>query len=346
MTIVKASEADAFVSRPDPARPVVLLYGPDAGLVHERAEALVRASVDSMSDPFSMIRIDGDDLSGNPHRLVEEANTIPMFGGRRAIWVRAGSRNIAPAVEALVTAPSPDCRVVIEAGDLKKTSPLRTICEKSRHAAAIGCYADSERDIGRVIDDAARRAGMSVAPEARAALIPLLGGDRQATRGEVDKLILYAHGRERIELDDVLAVVADASAVALDSVIDAAFSGRPAEVESHFGKARAEGMAAGAIVGAALRHCAFLHRMSLAVEAGQSAQAVIDNTKPPIHFRRKPAIDAALRAWPASRLLDALSRLSEALLDTRRHNHLADAIAHRCLMTLALAARRKTPARD
>ena len=37
---------------------------------------------------------------------------------RRAIWVRAGGRNFAPAVEALIASPSPDCRVVIEAGDL------------------------------------------------------------------------------------------------------------------------------------------------------------------------------------------------------------------------------------
>ena len=38
MTAIKASEADSFIARPDPARPVVLVYGPDAGLVHERAE--------------------------------------------------------------------------------------------------------------------------------------------------------------------------------------------------------------------------------------------------------------------------------------------------------------------
>ena len=56
----------------------------------------MRAAVDDPTDPFSLIRIDGDDLSANPFRLVEEANTIPMFGGRRAIWVRAGGRNIVP----------------------------------------------------------------------------------------------------------------------------------------------------------------------------------------------------------------------------------------------------------
>src|SRR6188472_4081310 len=142
MTAIKASEADSYVSRPDPARPVVLVYGPDAGLVHERAQTLVRAAVDDPSDSFSLIRIDGDDLSANPFRLVEEANTIPMFGGRRAIWVRAGGRNIVPAVEAVIAAPSPDSRVVIEAGELRQNAPLRSLCVGAKNASAIACYSD------------------------------------------------------------------------------------------------------------------------------------------------------------------------------------------------------------
>ena len=96
MTALKASDVDAFVARPDTARPVVLIYGPDSGLVSERAQAIVRVSVDNPDDPFSLVRIEGDDLSGNPLRLVEEANTIPLFGGRRAIWVKADQPQYRP----------------------------------------------------------------------------------------------------------------------------------------------------------------------------------------------------------------------------------------------------------
>src|SRR5262245_12674966 len=87
MVALKAHEADAFVKRPDPAKPVVLVYGPDSGLVGERARALIDSAVDDSNDPFQLVRIDGDDLNGNPLRLVEEANTIPLFGGKRAVWV-------------------------------------------------------------------------------------------------------------------------------------------------------------------------------------------------------------------------------------------------------------------
>ena len=107
MVALKAADVDRFLARPDPARPVVLVFGPDAGLVRERTEALIKSSVDDPSDPFSLVRLDGEELAGEPSRLVEEANTVPLFGGRRAVWVKAGARNIAPAVEALIASHRP-----------------------------------------------------------------------------------------------------------------------------------------------------------------------------------------------------------------------------------------------
>src|SRR5262245_11329240 len=198
MVALKASDVDRFIARPDPARPIVLVFGPDVGLVRERADALIKASVADPNDPFSLARLGGDDLAGEPTRLVEEANTIPLFGGRRAVWVKAGSRNFAPAVEALIASTTPDCRVVIEAGDLKRSAPLRTLCERAKNAAALPCYADAERDLVRLIDSEMREAGLTISPDARAALVPLLGGDRLASRHEIGKLALFTRGKPRV----------------------------------------------------------------------------------------------------------------------------------------------------
>ena len=58
MTAIKASDVDRFIARPDPRQPIVLVYGPDAGLVRERVDALVKASVDDPNDPFAFVRIE------------------------------------------------------------------------------------------------------------------------------------------------------------------------------------------------------------------------------------------------------------------------------------------------
>ena len=341
MVALKGSDIDKFVAHPDRARPIVLVFGPDAGLVRERAETLVRMSVDDPKDPFQLARLDGDDLAGEPTRLVEEANTIPLFGGRRAVWVKAGGRNIAPAVEALIASPSPDCRVVIEAGDLKRSAPLRTLCERAKTAVALPCYADGERDLARLIDDEMRDAGLTISPEARATLVPLLGGDRLASRHEVRKLALFARGKQRVELDDVMSVVADASTLALDGLIDSAFAGRTAELEVQLGKVRVAGTAPGTIVSAAQRQVAQLHKARLAVDEGASVNEAAGGIQPFVHFSRKAAVEAALRTWTSARLERAMAQLADAALESRRQSTLADVIAQRALLALAVAARRK-----
>ena len=341
MTAIKAADIDRFIAKPDPALPIVLVYGPDAGLVRERVDALVKASVDDPNDPFAFVRIEGEDLSGNPSRLVEEAHTVPLFGGRRAVLVKAGSRNIASAVEMVVNAPSRECRVIIEAGDLRKSSPLRAMCEKAKVAAALPCYVDNERDLARLIDDEMRAAGLAIAPDARATLLSLLGGDRLASRNEIRKLALYAQGQSRIEVADVMAVVADASALALDGVIDAAFAGKTADVDGEFFKARAGGSSPAAIISAAIRHVASLHKMKLAVDGGDSVDFAMQRGAPPVHFSRQKLVGDALRVWTAPRLVRAMQQLAEASLDARRNAALAEAIAQRTLLSLAVNARKR-----
>jgi DNA polymerase-3 subunit delta len=341
MTAIKASDVDRFIAKPDPAQPIVLVYGPDAGLVRERVDALVRASVDDPNDPFAFVRIEGEELSGNPSRLVEEAHTVPLFGGRRAVLVKAGARNISAAVEPVINAPSNECRVIIEAGDLRKNAPLRALCEKAKVVAVLPCYVDNARDLGRLIEDELRAESMTIAPDARAALLALLGGDRLASRNEIRKLTLYCKGQKSIELVDVMAVVADASALALDGVIDAAFAGKTADVETEFGKARAGGSSPAAIISAAIRQVANLHKMKLAIDGGDSIEFAMKRGAPPVHFTREKNVGAALRAWSPARLLRIMEQLAEASLDMRRNSGLAEAIGQRTLLSIAVSARRR-----
>ena len=202
MVALRGKEIDAFLARPDAGRPIILLYGPDAGLVRERADALIASAVDDPNDPFSLVRLDGDELAAEPSRLVDEAMTIPMFGGRRAIRVRAGSRSFASGVDTLADSPLKDCRIVIEAGELRPESPLRKACERAKTAVAIACYPDTERDLAqadrrgiahvesahrrrrpRRADVAARRRppGLAQRTAQAGALCPRQGRDRRST---------------------------------------------------------------------------------------------------------------------------------------------------------------------
>jgi DNA polymerase III subunit delta len=341
LVALRGKEIDAFLAKPDPGRPIILLYGPDAGLVRERADALLASAVDDPNDPFSLVKLDGDELSAEPSRLVDEALTVPLFGGRRAIRVRAGSRSFASGIDTLAEMRVKDCRIVIEAGELRAESPLRKACERAKTAVAIGCYPDTERDLAKLIDDELRVANLKIAPDARASLMALLGGDRQASRNELRKLTLFALGEGEVTLDHVMAVVADASELKLDPIVDGAFAGKPELVESEFAKAMVAGTYPGVIISAAQRQAAWLHKSALAIAEGTPAASLLESGYPRVHFSRKPMVEIALRNFSAPRLIAIIDQLATAALDMRKQPSLAAVIAQRTLLSIAVNARRK-----
>jgi DNA polymerase-3 subunit delta len=341
LVALRGKDIDAFLARPDPGRPIILLYGPDAGLVRERAEVLLASAVDDPNDPFSLVKLDGDELSAEPSRLVDEAMTVPLFGGRRAIRVRAGSRSFAGGVDTLADLPIKDCRIVIEAGELRPESPLRKACERAKTAVAIACYPDGDRELSKLIDDELRIANLHIAPDARATLMALLGGDRQASRNELRKLTLYAHGSGEVTLDDVMAVVADASELKLDPIVDGAFAGKPDQVESEFAKAMVARTYPGVIISAAQRQAAWLHKSALAVAEGTPVATLLEGGFPRLHFSRKSAVETALRNLNAARLASIIELLATAALDMRKQPAISAAIAQRALLSIAANARKK-----
>jgi DNA polymerase-3 subunit delta len=341
MVALRGKEIDAFLARPDPGRPIILLYGPDAGLVRERADALLASAVEDPNDPFSLVRLDGDELSAEPSRLVDEALTVPLFGGRRAIRVRAGSRSFASGIDTLAETPLKDCRIVIEAGELRPESPLRKACERAKTAVAIACYPDDERELAKLIDNELRASNLRIAPDARAVLMALLGGDRQASRNELRKLALYAHGKGEVTLDDVMAVVADASELKIDPIVDGAFAGNSAQVETEFAKAMIAGTYPGVIISAAQRQAAWLHKSALAVADGTPLSALLEGGFPRLHYSRKGNVETALRNFNVARLTLVIDQLATAALEMRKQAPLAAVIAQRALLSIAVNAKRR-----
>ncbi|WP_414472583.1 DNA polymerase III subunit delta [Microvirga sp. M2] len=339
MVAVKAADVDGVLRRPDPRIGVYLFYGPDMGLINERARAVAERSVDDPSDPFQLIRIDGDDIASDPARLADEAGTMGLFGAKRAIWVKSTSRNIAPAVDIALKGSLQDTVIILEGGDLQKSSPLRTLCERSQKALALPCYADTGRDLGAVVDETLKNNGSSIGREARTALVASLGGDRLATRGELSKLMLYAHGKREITLEDVDAIMSDVSSLAMDAVVDAAFGGEGTSLEIGSRRLAAEGVHASVVLGAALRHALMLLTARLSVEDGRPIPAVMETLRS-LHFRRKPLVERHLQRWTSESLKAAITILQASLLDTRRLSNLDDTIAAKALLDLARMARR------
>jgi len=342
MVQVKPADADRLLSKPDDTARVVLLYGDDEGLVAERAEKFAKAVTGTDGEH---LRLDPAALSENPGRLADEAHSIPMFGGKRAISLRiSGNRSVERALEEILKMPPQDSWVVVTAGELRKTSPLRKLAEASGRAWAIPCYADSDRDLDKIIDEETRAAKLTIAADARAALKSLIGNDRMVSRSEVQKLALYAADKGEITLDDIRAVIGDSGAFAMDEAVDALATGDAAALDRSYRRLTTSGTPGIVIAGAALRHFNFLQKARAAVDNGDSPEGLVRRAIPPIYpFSRQNAVAKQIERWSSTRIERALGLMDQAMLDSRLHGTLSDEIIGQAMQlaaTLAPSSRR------
>ena len=339
MVQIKPADADRFLARPDPAIRVLLIYGGDEGLVAERVERFVRAVIGKADDPIAHVRLESAAIADDPGRLADEAHAVSLFGGQRAISIRlAGTRSIQPAVELVLSAPPVDAWVVIAAGDQRKSSALRRLCETNKHAAAIACYADTARDLDRVIDEETRSSELTITADAREVLKGMIGADRMASRSEIAKLCLYAADADTITIDDVRAVIGDAAAFAMDEVIDAAANGNAAALDRGYRRLLASGIPGSVVVGAAQRHFNFLQKARAACDAGAAADDLVARASPPVFFQRRPAVVRQIGLWAQAAIESALTRLDRALLESRLHRAIENEVVGQALQSIAYMA--------
>src|SRR3954466_11006660 len=148
---IKSHLADRFVAKPPPSLIAALVYGPDQGMVRERATALAKTVAPDLNDPFRVAELDEGTIDSDPARIWDEAAALSMIGGRRVVRVRGAGNALSKDFERFLTDPVGQALIVVEAGDLAKSASLRRVFEEADNAAAIACYPDSIEGLGELL---------------------------------------------------------------------------------------------------------------------------------------------------------------------------------------------------
>jgi DNA polymerase III subunit delta len=329
-------QIDEFLKAPAEKVGAVLVFGPDEGLVRERVNALVKAVAGSGDDPFRVIELDSDVIRSDPARLMDEAGAISMLGGRRAVRINGVTDGQAKVVEDFLAGhrDSKNTLVIFEAGELPGRAALRKLFEGAPHAAVIACYHDSAGDLKGVIQAQLTAAGKSAAPAALSYLEQSLGGDRGATRSEIEKLVLYVGDARQIELEDAMASVGHSAGVELDDLNYAIAEGDSKAIERQLDLNLAETAPIMILRGLA-RHFLKLHGAVGRLEAGANLQEAMVALNSPMFWRDRPRLEKQCRRWSSRAIGLALQKIGETESQAMRHREIADTLTRRAGLEIA-----------
>lgn len=336
---LRGREINSFLASADVPVCAVLIYGPDLGLVRERGNLLQGKIVEDANDPFRISAFSANDLRQDPALLMDEAGSVAMLGGRRVVRVRNAGDSQSKTFESFLEDPIGDSLVIVEAGDLPARSALRKLFESAKNAAAIPCYEDEGHTLETVIVETLGRHGLSADRHAIDFLAEVLGADRMATRGELEKLSLYMADQGEgavVSLEDAQASIGDRGAMALDALINAVAGGETARMNAGLQTAYVGGSPPVQILRGLIRHFGRLQLCAAAVANGASADQAMSSLRPPVFFKYKASFQRQVGRWTLRRVNTALDLLMEAELQCKTTGMPDRAICSRACLQLAV----------
>ncbi len=344
---LKGKDITRYLSEPSAAIPLALIYGPDQGLVRERAHHLTLKITQSGQDPFRLCNLTEEECRSDPTRLRDEFSALSMWGGTRIINIRINTDRISGQIKDFLqghenNSVKGDALIVIEAGDLRPSSAMRKCAENASNAVAIPCYRDDKRALIEIINETFRSAQLRIDRQCTELLADSLGGDRRITRGELEKLVLYKQAESEsnvsITLEDIKAVIANANAIGLSDIAYASASGKFRGMARSLDRCFLENEQPVSILRALTRHVESIHSCLTQIKNGASPKQAADALRPRLHFSRRAEFERQLQAWTAKRAANALARLYKAELNCKTTGLPPETICRDAALTLTRMA--------
>ncbi len=333
---IQFRQIEQFVKSPDKNARVILVYGPDVGLVSERATVMGKTVVPDLNDPFNVVDLSVSALAEDSARLSDEANAISMMGGDRLIRITGGTDKLSVLVKSYLENPSNSALVIIQAGELSPRSSLRKLCESAKNAAALPCYVEDERDLSRFIRDTLQAAKLRVDGDAVSWLAANISGDRRKVRSELEKLITYKGDEQSsISLIDVQAACGAAGAQGFDDLVYNVGGRNSRAALKAYATLMAEGTAFVAILRSLQNHFRRLHMTRSYMQDGMDMDSAMKKLSPPVFFKQSPMFKAQVNSWSLPILNQVLNRLSELEAQCKQTGMPVDTLCSQAILAIS-----------
>jgi len=275
----------------------VLIYGPDAGLVDELCDKAIE-KLEIEKD--NLLVVDANELRDKQDAIFAESCSPSMFGGRKAVVISGAGDGDVKIISELVTSQSLCATIVVTAGDLRPGT-LRKLFEDGKNIATVACYSDDTKTLEALIHKELSAASgiRQVTPDAMSYMLSHMGGDRGITRSFLQKIAIYVSDKHVVDLEDVEKCLPDTSASSADDYMYSLTAGHTNQTMVALDRLLYGGADANMLVRMLYNHFSRL------------LTAVIDGQLPKLFWKVADKFNLAMKIWPESEIVSALSKLNE-----------------------------------
>jgi DNA polymerase-3 subunit delta len=225
-------------------KPFTFICGADDFLVGRLGTERFAALAAEVTDEFSREVLSGfannvSEVETAINRFRETVQTVPMFGGRRVIWLKdvsfladtvtgraESTLKLVEDLQQILAQVNPaETVVLVTAAPVDRRRSFPKWCEKNADFALVGGGDDDGSALESVVLAEARALGAAFSPDAVRLLLAKVGSNTRLLVEEVHKLATYAAEGERIEEQHVAELTPNVAEGDFFEAAEAFFSG-------------------------------------------------------------------------------------------------------------------------
>ena len=332
--ILRNKQADDFIKNPSDDIQGILLYGQDSGLINHRTKALVSHYIPNKNDPFLLSTINSSQINDDPGLLADELDTFALTNDKRVILLDLSSDLKKEQVDCIIESKSQSI-LIINAGDLKTSSPSRKAFESDKNFIVIPCYNSSNIDIMALLNNKLIDRDLTMHKDAKDLIVASLGNDYGNTTSEIEKILNHHQSGDEISKSEVESIIVSSSNIIVTDLVDTVFEKKTKSVSRLYHSVLDEFNPAQILIITSNHVIKLMELLAEKDDLNIPNKQVIENIKPPIFFKRHPSFQKQLNTWNRGTLSDIIEILSETTIESRKNNDLSVELTERCLLKIS-----------
>ena len=324
---IKSFEVENYIEKLSPFKSLILLYGPDEGLVYYRSKKITKSFLGNTFNK-NMLRIfDFDEKNINSLNEIVETNSL--FSKKEVIKIiNPNDRNI----NWLGTNSYENLLILVCASNLTAKSKLRKHFEEDKSCMAIPCYKTDAEQLKKIIVQFANKNNLKFENGSINYLIENLGENYQIIVNELSKVLLLK--TKTISYENVRSIISSNGSLLFEDIIFECLAGNKRFFKNNFNY-NINDIGDASILLANTKRYLFIFGDALGEYNKTNLKDVIVKYMPRYLFKKKQIFTEIIINKSYEKIVKSIEILSEIEEKMRKNQNLYKAILLRGMLNIA-----------
>ena len=284
---------------------LILFYGENIGLKDE-----FKSNLKKKYNKFEQLVFNQEEILKNEKLLDDQVNNISMFNDNKIIFISEVSDKIASRIDNIIEEPRNHVKLILFSQNLEKKSKIRSVLEKSKKCGVIPCYQDNHRTLTEYTKEKLKSYS-GINQEIINLLINNSGLDRKVLFNEIEK-IKSLFQNKKIEHEKILNLLNQQNNLNFDDLRDSCLEGNAESLNKNLGIISINNENIYLYLNSLNQRIQKLSMLIKQNEKDKNINFALDNLKPKVFWKDKPAILRQVKKWNFRKL----EKVKEIILDT------------------------------